>query len=175
MSNNPLRIGIDLMGSDCFPAEIFKAIEHAVKNYPKVEFIAFVTQEARDEIHARYPLPSSSLLKFKVFSEVIQMDDDPLLAIRQKKKSTLVSGLKLLKRQELDAFVSAGNTGALIAGAMLSLPLLPLIKRAGLLAILPTEKGNVAVLDVGGNVSCKASHLLQFALMGAAYPMQQGD
>ena len=61
------------------------------------------------------------------------------------------------------------NTGALIAGATLSLPRLPGIKRPALLAILPTQKGTVAVIDVGGNLSCKAQHLVQFAQLGVAY------
>ena len=69
----------------------------------------------------------------------------------------------------MDGLVSAGNTGALIAGATLSLPLLPGIKRPALLATLPTEQGHVAIVDVGGNVSCKAYHLVQFAQLGAAY------
>ncbi len=107
-------------------------------------------------------------VEFYTIAEVISMSDDPLFAIRHKKKSSLVMGIRLLKKRFIDAFLTAGNTGALIAAASLSLPKLPGISRPALLAMLPTEKGLMAVIDIGGNVSCKAHHLVQFAHMGAA-------
>ena len=108
-------------------------------------------------------------LEFHLVSDVIGMQEEPLPAIRQKKNSSLLQGFKFLKKRYLDGFVSTGNTGALIAGATLFLPLLPGIKRPALLATLPTQHGEVAIIDVGGNVSCKAHHLVQFAQMGVAY------
>lgn len=167
-----MRIGIDLMGSDRSPAVLFQAIERAAEEFPQVDLTVFVTQAALDEIllhgsnrhHAR-----QAHLEFQIVSDVIEMHDEPLMAIRQKKNSSLVLGFKFLKKRYLDGFVSAGNTGALIAGATLSLPLLPGMRRPALLATLPTEKGNVAIIDVGGNVSCKVYHLAQFAQLGVAY------
>lgn len=97
------------------------------------------------------------------------MNDDPLTALRQKKGSSIALGIRLLKKKQIDAFVSAGNTGALIASATISLPKLPGITRPALLAVLPTKLSSVAVVDVGGSVSCKAHHLLKYAYMGAAY------
>ncbi len=97
------------------------------------------------------------------------MADEPVLAVSRKKESSLVVGIRLLKRHKIHAFVSAGNTGALIASAAIQLPRLHGIKRPALLVSLPTVSGTVAVLDVGGNVQCKAHHLVQFAQMGAAY------
>lgn len=167
-----MRIGIDLMGSDRSPTVLFAAIEQAAKEFPQVDFVAFVTQAALDEIILHFSLhfPIRDVhLEFQVVTEIIEMQDDPLTAIRQKKNSSLAQGIKCLKKRYLDGFVSAGNTGALIAGATLSLPLLPGIKRPALLATLPTEKGSVAIIDVGGNVSCKAYHLAQFAQLGVAY------
>lgn len=167
-----MRIGIDLMGSDRSPAVLFKAIEQAAEEFPEVDLVVFITQASLDEIlshsSASFPLRKAHL-EFQIVSDVIEMQDEPLLAIRQKKNSSLMLGLRLLRKRYLDGFVSAGNTGALIAGATLSLPLLPGIKRPALLATLPTEKGNVAIIDVGGNVSCKAYHLVQFAQLGVAY------
>jgi len=167
-----LRIGIDLMGSDRSPALLFKAIEAAAEEYPEIDLVVFVTQAALDEIllqaSARFPLRRAHL-EFQVVSDVIEMHEEPLIAIRQKKNSSLALGIKFLRKRYLDGFVSPGNTGALIAGATLSLPLLPGIKRPALLATLPTEKGSVAIIDVGGNVSCKAYHLAQFAQLGVAY------
>jgi phosphate acyltransferase len=167
-----LRIGIDLMGSDRSPAILFKAVEQAAKEFPQVDFVIFVTQAALDEIllhHSAHLHPRSAHLEFHIVSDVIEMHDEPLIAIRHKKNSSLVLGFKFLRKRYLDGFVSAGNTGALIAGATLSLPLLPGIKRPALLAVLPTETGRVAIIDVGGNVSYKAYHLAQFAQLGVAY------
>lgn len=167
-----MRIGIDLMGSDCSPAVLFKAIELAVEKFPQVNLTVFVTQAALDDIllhsFAHFPVGQAHV-EFQIVSDVITMQDEPLTAIRQKKNSSLALGLKFLKKRYLDGFVSAGNTGALIAGATLSLPLLPGIKRPALLATLPTEKGSVAIIDVGGNVSRKAYHLAQFAQLGVTY------
>jgi glycerol-3-phosphate acyltransferase PlsX len=160
------------MGSDRSPAVLFKAIEQAAKEFPKVDLVVFVTQAALDEIllhsSAHFPVRRAHL-EFQIVLDVIEMQDEPLTAIRQKKNSSLALGIKLLRKRYLDGFVSAGNTGALIAGATLSLPLLPGIKRPALLATLPTEKGDVAIIDVGGNLSCKAYHLVQFAQLAVAY------
>lgn len=167
-----MRIGIDLMGSERSPSILFEAIEQVVADCPEVNFTAFVTQAALDAILIHHPLQKSQLprrLEFQIVADVIEMHDDPIEAIRHKKNSSLVLGMKALKKRQLDGFITTGNTGALIAGATLLLPRLPGIKRSALLATLPTEKGNVAIIDVGGNVSCKAGHLLQFAQMGAAY------
>jgi glycerol-3-phosphate acyltransferase PlsX len=169
-----LRIGIDLMGSDSSPAVLFEAVLCAAEQLEKVTLIVLATQPAIDSIWKKSNLTevlgfTKSRIEFQVITEVIETHEEPLIAIRQKKNSSLVVGMRLLKKRHLDAFVSAGNTGALISSATLSLPLLPGVKRPALLATLPTEKGYVAVIDVGGNVVCKACHLVQFAQIGAAY------
>lgn len=168
-----MRVGIDLMGSDTPPHVLYEAVLRAAKHFDASHtLIVFATQAAVEELTRMHPIPFSSQLariQFHLVNEVITMGDEPLSAVRHKKNSSLVQGIRLLKKHLIDAFVSAGNTGALIASATLSMPLLPGIKRPALLAILPTEKGSVAVIDVGGNVSCKAHHLIQFAHMGAAY------
>lgn len=169
-----MRIGIDLMGSDSSPAILFEAVLQAASQLANVTLLVFATQSVVDSIWSNPRFVSSlfgelSRIEFHLVSEIIDMHDEPLAAIRQKKNSSLVMGMRFLKKRHLDAFVSAGNTGALIACATLFLPLLPGIKRPALLATLPTEKGYVAVIDVGGNVSCRACHLVQFAHLGAAY------
>lgn len=169
-----MRIGVDLLGSDHAPAFLFSAILDACQQLANTTFVVFVTQAALESIWA-LPNISQALFKysgsieFHVVTDVIEMHDEPLQAIRQKKSSSLIIGIRLLKKRFLDAFVTAGNTGALITSATLSLPLLPGVKRIALMATLPTQRGYVAVIDVGGNVSCKAHHLIQFAQIGAAY------
>lgn len=154
------------MGSDSSPNDLFAAVLQATQQLEGLNLVVFATQPV---VNAFWPHSKPARVEFHVVPEVIEATDEPLIAIRQKKNSSLVTGMRLLKKRYLDAFVSAGNTGALIASATLSLPLLPGIKRPALLATLPTEKGYVAVIDVGGSVSCKAHHLVQFAQIGAAY------
>ncbi len=162
------------MGSESSPTILFESVWQAAQKLPTITFVVLATKTVIDAIWSQDHLPSQlsrcgARIECHAVSDIIEMHDEPIKAIREKKNSSLVVGLRLLKKHHLNAFISAGNTGALIAGAALSLPLLPGIKRPALLATLPTEKGDVAVLDVGGNVSCKASHLVQFAQMGAAY------
>lgn len=162
-----MRIGIDLMGSDTSPEILFDAVLEAIRIYENTyTFVVFLTQEVMYKLSARHHQPKH--LEFYTVAEMISMSDDPLVAVRRKKKSSLMMGIRLLKKQFISAFLTAGNTGALIAGASLSLPMLPGIHRPALLAMLPSEKGLMAVIDIGGNVSCKAHHLVQFAHMGAA-------
>lgn len=169
-----MRIGIDLMGGDNPPELLFPAIIEAAKQLPSVQsLLVIATKPVVDHFSSLLVSPQYSTaakqIAFEICDDVIAMTDDPLSAVRHKKRSSLVLGMQLLKKKEIDAFVSCGNTGALIASAALSLPLLPGVSHPALLAMLPTEKGSVAVLDVGGNVVCKAEHLVRFAFLGAAY------
>lgn len=166
-----MRIGIDMMGSENAPELLFDGILQAARCQPEVKFLALATLPVAEKFQNYLSqLPGlKPLVELQIVKEVVEMTDEPLLAIRKKKQSSLLIGMRLLKKNAIRAFVSAGNTGALIASAALSLPLLPEIRRPALLATLPTKLGYVVVIDVGGNVSCKSRHLIQFALMGAAY------
>ncbi len=165
-----MHIGIDLMGSDCSPAELFKAVQQIVVDFPKIHFKLFATQTALQSIK----LQAGSHIDFCISQDSIEMQDDPLFAFRKKKQSSLILGFKHLKKKLIDAFVTAGNTGAIITASTLTLPLLPGIKRPALLAVLPTEKGRIVIIDVGGSVACKAFHLIQFAQLGVAFQRCQG-
>ncbi|MFS8563856.1 MAG: phosphate acyltransferase PlsX [Rhabdochlamydiaceae bacterium] len=104
----------------------------------------------------------------------IAMHEDPIEAVQTKKDSSLCLGLTALATGEIDAFVSAGHTGALLVGSKTILKTLPGIDRPALLAALPTKKHEVAVLDVGANTSLQAKHLIQLAAMGLAYQKTRG-
>ena len=106
--------------------------------------------------------------------EVVTMDEHPAGAIRQKPLSSIAVGLDLVKNGQADAFVSAGNTGAVMATALLRLGRLPGIERPALGAMLPTTSGRCLLLDVGANADCKPGYLLQFAHMGVAYMQAMG-
>lgn len=96
------------------------------------------------------------------------------MSLRRKKQASLCVGLRLLKEGKLDAFVSAGNTGALVSASKMILGTFPHISRPALLALMPTKKRPVAVLDVGANLQAKAAQLVQFAHLGAAYQKARG-
>lgn len=162
------------MGSDSSPSVIFEAVIQALdKLDPSLNLVALATKPVILELEliAKSLLSAEKLarLTFVSAADFIGMHENPLAALRQKRGSSLALGIRLLKKKQIEAFVSAGNTGALIASATISLPKLPGITRPALLAVLPTKTGSVAVVDVGGNVSCKAHHLLMYAFMGAAY------
>jgi glycerol-3-phosphate acyltransferase PlsX len=162
------------MGSDTSPKVLFEAVERAAELLgPTHTLLVAATQEIIDQIAPRAQRINeghkTARIEFHLARDVITMGDEPLTGIRHKKESSLVKTVRLLRKKMVDAIVTAGNTGALIALSTLSLPLLPGIKRPALLALIPTEKGPVAVVDVGGSVYCKAKHLIQFAQMGSAY------
>jgi glycerol-3-phosphate acyltransferase PlsX len=104
--------------------------------------------------------------------ETVGMHESPSSALRKKKQSSIRVGLELVKRGEADAFVSAGNTGAVMATAHLTLGPLPGVERPAIALIVPTLRGHSILLDVGANPDCKARHLLQFAIMGDIYARQ---
>ncbi|MCE5319142.1 MAG: phosphate acyltransferase PlsX [Parachlamydia sp.] len=166
-----MRIGVDLMGGDTSPDNLFDAVIQAMKVYDaSFTFVVLATPDVIHRVKEKVPTPhTGAQVEFCFAQDVITMCDEPLAAVRRKKRASLIVGMRQFKKRRIDALVSVGNTGALIVAATLSLPLLPGIKRPALLATLPTEKGQVSVIDVGGSITCKAHHLVQFAHMGAAY------
>lgn len=159
-----MRIGVDLMGSERDPQEYIIAVKQMAQQLPSQDELVVI---ATEEVVAA--LPISPKIKSKVVKEEITPDDDPLMAVRRKKGSSLVVGVGMVHSKEIDAFVSPGNTGALIAACTLTLPMHPGIKRPPLLASLPKANGPLAVVDVGGLVSCTAEQMAGFAWMGASF------
>ncbi len=102
-------------------------------------------------------------------AEVVGMGESPSAALRRKKHSSIRVGLDLVKRGEADAFVSAGNTGAVMATALVVLGPLPGVERPAIAIVIPTKTGRAVLLDAGANVDCKPRHLHQFAIIGSVY------
>ncbi len=159
------------MGSDTAPLVLFDAVLKIASQLAVPDcLVVFATPSVIDSIRASSTFKVyDKFIELHPVQECIELNDDPIAAVKRKKGSSIVVGIRQLKKRKIDAFVSAGNTGAILASSTLSLMKLPTIKRPALLAVLPTKKGSVAVIDVGGNVSCKAMHLVQFAQMGGAY------
>ncbi|MBS0605238.1 MAG: phosphate acyltransferase PlsX [Verrucomicrobia bacterium] len=166
----PCHIGVDLLGSDIPPNELFEAVlSYSKELKPSVHLTLFGTSS----LFGKMRPPGSNIL-LHVVKDVITMDDAPLTAIRRKRDSSLCTGIRMLKEGHLQAFISAGNTGALMACAKIDLPDLPHVERPALMTLLPTRLNEIAVLDVGANTSYKASQLVQFAAMGVAYQKSRG-
>jgi len=162
------------MGSDSSPEDLFQAVLEAQKQIKGLsalvvfgvpEVITKISASA-NQANALYP---TAKIQFIPADEVIEMEESPSLAIRRKKRSSMVLGLKMLAAKEIDAFVSAGNTGALVVGSRVFLNSLPGAGRPGLLALLPSQKNLVAVIDVGGNIDGGVESLVTFAKMGVAF------
>lgn len=178
-SKTPI-IGVDLLGGDHHHSEYILETLHGI--YRDVDdpfcLLVFATPDIRPriesfaELHAEL-FPKDTLFFYEV-EEVIHMDDDPLLSLRRKKDSSMSIGMRLLKEKKIDALVTTGNTGALIANARVHLPMLEGISRAALMTLLPTRKSPIAVIDVGANIECTPENLVQFAQMGAAYQKSRG-
>jgi Fatty acid/phospholipid biosynthesis enzyme len=152
------------MGGDTPPDVLFSAV---LKLHKELGDAASLTIFATPEIITSLKLSPS--IRHVHAEEVITMEEDPLFAVRRKQNASMSRGIHSLCDHSLDAFVSVGNTGALLANAMLSLPKLPGIERPALLTLMPTMKHEMAVLDVGANISPKAEDFVQFAAMGIAY------
>ena len=101
--------------------------------------------------------------------ETISNDEEPVKAVRSKKSSSMVVGVNMVKKCEADAFISAGNTGALMAAALLYMGRIQGIDRPALAPVIPTIKGRAMLIDAGSNTDCKPNNLLQSAIMGSAY------
>ena len=156
------------MGSDNAPAALLSAAASLLPFLPPyIELIAIGTPDCEKDA-------KSLGLSFHPARESIEMEESPLLALRRKKQASLCVGLRLLKENKLGAFVSAGNTGALVSASKMILGTFPDIARPALLALMPTKKRPVAVLDVGANLQAKAAQLVQFARLGAAYQKARG-
>ncbi len=166
----PCHIGIDLLGSDTPPHQLLEAILSFSR---ELDPMVYLTLFGTSELFSSASSPSTQIL-FHPVQEIIGMDEAPLSAIRRKKNSSLCIGIQMIKQKHLHAFISAGNTGALMACAKIELPELPSIERPAFLTLLPTKHSQIAVLDVGANTSYKASHLVQFAAMGIAYQKGRG-
>ncbi len=162
-----MRIALDVNGGDHGPRATVEGAYLYLKEAAREDSVVLVgDQEAiRDRLN-HVPAKFHSRLPIIHAPCNIEMNEVPTEALRKKVNSSLVVGLNLHKRHEVDAFVSAGHTGAQMVGSLFALKRIPGVKRPAIGSFLPSEKGMVFMIDVGANVDCKPIHLLQFAIMG---------
>ena len=164
-----VKVVVDAMGGDYAPQEPVKAAVEAVTERKDIQVILTGPE---DEVHAqlaKYPDYPKDRIQVVPATEVIQTAEPPVMAIQKTKDSSLVVGLKMVKRQEADAFVSCGSTGAILVGGQVLVGRLKGVERPPLAPLIPTEKGVSLLIDCGATVDARSSHLVQFAKMGSIY------
>ncbi|MBE5902396.1 MAG: phosphate acyltransferase PlsX [Lachnospiraceae bacterium] len=162
------KVVLDAMGGDNAPGEIVRGAVNAVNDRKELSVILVGQEPVVKEELAKYSYPEDRITVCHA-EDVIETAEPPVLAIRRKKDSSIVVGLKLVKEGKADAFVSAGSTGALLAGGQLLVGRLQGVERPPLAPLIPTEKGAALLVDCGANVDARPSHLVQFAKMGSLY------
>jgi len=165
-----IRIALDAMGGDHAPHTEIEGAARALAELPPAFQLQLVGSTERIEAElARHSGLDRSRLVVVEAPEVIGMAERPLEAVRRKRKSSLVVGLGLQANQGSDAFISAGNTGAMLAASTVLLGLFDGVERATVGALIPTVHGAVLLLDAGANVDCSAKELVGFAHLGSVY------
>ncbi|KAE9653150.1 phosphate acyltransferase PlsX [Pseudomonas fluorescens] len=160
-------IAIDAMGGDFGPRSIVQACIASLIATPSLHLTLVGQPSLLEELIASHPVVDRARLTITPASETISMDDKPATALRGKPDSSMRVALELLRDGKVQACVSAGNTGALMALSRHVLKTLPGIDRPAMVAAIPTQKGYCQLLDLGANVDCSAEHLFQFAVMGS--------
>ena len=167
-----MKILLDAMGGDNAPDANIKGAVKAI-NQIKAEVVLIgkedVIRKKIKDFYGKELEEISDRLKIQNATETIEMEDKPTTAIKHKKDSSMVVGFKMLKEDEGDVFISAGNSGALLTGATLLVGRIKGIDRPALAGILPAYKSQLLLIDAGSNTNCKPINLLQFAQMSSIY------
>ena len=162
-----MRIVVDAMGGDHAPQNVIAGVVDALNEYQVPITLIGITESIEKEL-AKHKYPKN-LIEIIHAPEVVAMDEHAAVAIRQKKNSSITLGVGLLKKTGYDAFISAGNTGAVVAASTIVLGMIPGVDRPGIGCIIPTLNGFSFMLDVGANTAAKAEHLLQYSKMAYVY------
>lgn len=157
-----VKIAVDMMGGDDAPGIVLDAVKKAVEDFKDLGIILFGDESQYNLSHER--------IEFRHCTEKIEMEDEPVRAIKRKKDSSMVKMAEAVKSGEADGCVSAGNTGALMSAGLFIVGRIKGVARPALVVTLPTTDGKGFVfLDVGANADAKAEHLLQYAQLGNIY------
>jgi glycerol-3-phosphate acyltransferase PlsX len=165
-----MTIGIDMMGGDYAPLEAVKGVyEYLTSHTVPVNLVLIGDKEKIEALLAEQQVPAEYISVVHA-SQVIDMHEHPTKALREKQQSSIAIGFHLLASGKMDAFISAGNTGAMLVGALFSIKALEGVIRPTISTIIPKSAGGTGLLlDVGLNADCKPEQLNQFAIMGTVY------
>ena len=163
-----MKIAVDAFGGDNAPKAVVEGCVAALKTYSDITIALCGDEESIKNELSAYDYDSSRV-EIHHAPEVIGCDEQPTFAIRRKKNSSLVKAMELVRDKEAECVLSAGSTGAVLAGATFIVRRIEGVKRPALGVVFPAEKGCVLIMDCGANVDCKPSYLMQFAVMASAY------
>ena len=161
------RVALDAMGGDRGPEVTVEGAVAAARELGSTVILVGNEAILRDHL-ARHDVRGLAMT-VRHAPEAVEMGENPMSALRKKKHSSIRIGLEMVKKGEAEAFVSAGNTGAVMATALVVLGPLPGVERPAIAVVVPTITHQAVLLDVGANVDCKPRHLVQFAIMGNVY------
>ena len=164
-----MRVALDAMGGDFAPRNIVEGAVLALKAYAHLSKLFLVGDRASIEGELHRLKCSDPRIEIFHASQVVDMTDESVAAVRKKKDSSISRAVDLVKKGEADAVVSAGHTGAAVAASTIKLRTLPGVDRAGIAATIPTESNIFVLIDAGANPDAKPEQLLQYAIMGAVY------
>jgi glycerol-3-phosphate acyltransferase PlsX len=165
-----MMIGLDMMGGDFAPLEAVKGIQLYLSETDDPAILFLTGDEAQiNPLLQEYNIPADKV-KVVHAPQVIDMHEHPTKALKEKQQSSIAIGFHLLASGKTEAFISAGNTGAMLVGAMYSIKAIEGVQRPTISTIIPKENGKTGLLlDVGLNADCKPEHLNQFAILGSLY------
>lgn len=164
-----VRVVVDAMGGDNAPAEPVKAAVEAVAEREDIDVILTGRQDVIENELSKFQNYPKERIQIVNTTEVIETAEPPVLAIRKKKDSSIVVGLNLVKKQEAEAFVSSGSSGAILVGGQVIVGRSKGVQRPPLAPLIPTQNGVSLLIDCGANVDARPEHLVQFAKMGSIY------
>src|SRR5438067_5292795 len=164
-----MKIALDAMGGDFGPPNLVAGAVMALREYPYVNKLFLVGDSAQIEAELKKHGCNDSRVEIVHASQVVDMSDRAVEAVRRKKDSSVSRAVDLVKHGQADAIVSAGHTGAAVAASKIKLRTLEGIDRPGIAAVLPTETNVFVLIDAGANIDARPEHLLQYAIMGSVY------
>jgi len=163
-----MKLALDAMGGDYAPVNPVEGAVAAAREFPDIELV-LVGDEKRIASELRKHGSDHKRISIHHASEVVEMGDNALHAVRRKKDSSINRAVDLVKAGDAEAVVTAGHTGALVTAATLKLRTLPGIDRAGIATVMPTEKNLFLLIDAGANIDATPDHLVGYAIMGSIY------
>ncbi|QCX32239.1 phosphate acyltransferase PlsX [Caloramator sp. E03] len=162
-----MKIIVDAMGGDNAPEEVVKGA-YLASNEFNIDIVLVGDKEKIEKVFNDNNI-STNKIEIVHTTEVITNNDSPTLSIRRKKDSSIVVGMKLLKEKKADAFISAGSTGAILAGGLFIVGRIEGIDRAALSPVIPGKNNYFMLIDSGANAECKPENILDFGIMGDIY------